>query len=93
MFHSFHSLLFPLLGLTLLDIMLAVPIGDIYDPYNGTEWDSLVTRQEGGLRTLRIMPLGASITQGVGSTPQNGTYKIYTHGVLLLLAEREHNGT
>ena len=67
--------------------VLASPLrGDLsilpYSPYNESNFDSdddqwgrLLPRQSGSKPLLRVMPLGASITQGVNSNPQNGYRK------------------
>jgi hypothetical protein len=56
----------------------AIPFHDDYDPHNGTASDmgySILSRQT-GKRSLRIMPLGASVTRGEGPPePYNGYRK------------------
>lgn len=72
---SFRSILLLIFEFSFLAKTLAFPVGDFFDPYNGTAHDlgdTLRARQNGG-KALRVMPLGASITQGVGSNPENGT--------------------
>jgi hypothetical protein len=52
----------------------AVPLA-VSDPTGLANSSLLRTRQSGGdekMPELRIMPLGASITQGIASSPQNG---------------------
>jgi hypothetical protein len=57
----------------------AVPLA-VSDPTALANSSVLRTRQSGGdeqMPELRIMPLGASITQGIASSPQNGTLFLF----------------
>jgi hypothetical protein len=51
----------------------AIPL-TVSDPTELASSNVLRTRESGddGMPELRIMPLGASITQGIASSPQNG---------------------